>query len=528
MHENYAEEIQKTIKISANGNNSSSAGNHTITVLNDGIDIDGNSVLFSNIRNNNGNSLNVNNIEEGTYSINNGDFSLSFYMPSGAKLSHLNEALNNLSFDIVHKNYNVTYNATLSLEKANDSDNFLLSSTHSLYADENGMWVNNYNKVSWSSMGVNDSNIVGKTIEFKDNQSGVSLKIRCNDPNSDLHSLIYSINNGSLDIVKDLPRRVVCVGWDYTVGKVKVNVGGNYFRFGEQLMDDMGLSESDKLSVNMKYNIVGTSLNDLHCVVEGGGKTLTIGPKSPTAIAYYMNEIRTGGSTSIEFKYGTDSIMPIYIQVGPADRATVTETEIFDAIKEINDKIPLSCNNLNAYRDSKFTIAPANFDDNIIDNVVFNEIKKQENKDESVQENEDENTVQNIPTTHIWIQAGAESHDGMYINIDRMNAKILGIDKINVTSQKGADRAMDIISIALQKISTNRSRIGAQQNRLEHTIRNEDNIIENLSASESKIRDTDMADEMVKFSNLNILEQCGQSMLAQVNQNRQEVLRLLQ
>ena len=128
----------------------------------------------------------------------------------------------------------------------------------------------------------------------------------------------------------------------------------------------------------------------------------------------------------------------------------------------------------------------------------------------------------------LWIQAGAESHDGMYIYIDEMNPKALGINSIDVTSETGADKAMNIISFALKHVSINRSRIGAQQNRLEHTIRNEENIVENLTSSESKIRDTDMADEMLLFSNLNILEQVGQSMLAQANQNRQEVLKLLQ
>ena len=87
---------------------------------------------------------------------------------------------------------------------------------------------------------------------------------------------------------------------------------------------------------------------------------------------------------------------------------------------------------------------------------------------------------------------------------------------------------IDIVAEALQKVSAQRSSLGAIQNRLEHTINNLDNIVENTTAAESAIRDTDMATEMVRYSNNNILAQAGQSMLAQANQATQGVLSLLQ
>ncbi|MDD6201580.1 MAG: flagellin [Lachnospiraceae bacterium] len=86
---------------------------------------------------------------------------------------------------------------------------------------------------------------------------------------------------------------------------------------------------------------------------------------------------------------------------------------------------------------------------------------------------------------------------------------------------------MDAVKEALQKVTANRSKIGAQQNRLEHTIANEENVVENTSAAESRIRDTDMAKEMVQYSNINILEQVGHAMMAQANQSNQGVLTLL-
>jgi flagellin len=98
---------------------------------------------------------------------------------------------------------------------------------------------------------------------------------------------------------------------------------------------------------------------------------------------------------------------------------------------------------------------------------------------------------------------------------------------ISVKTKSAARAAMDNIGAAIKLISARRSELGAVQNRLEHTIKNLDNVIENTTAAESQIRDTDMASEMVKYSNNNILQQAGQSMLAQANQSNQGVLSLL-
>ncbi len=97
-----------------------------------------------------------------------------------------------------------------------------------------------------------------------------------------------------------------------------------------------------------------------------------------------------------------------------------------------------------------------------------------------------------------------------------------------VTDQSSAKTLIDNVKNAIQQVSDTRSKFGAMQNRLEHTIDNLDNVVENVTAAESRIRDTDMADEMVKYSKNNILTQAGQSMLAQANQSTQGVLSLLQ
>lgn len=128
------------------------------------------------------------------------------------------------------------------------------------------------------------------------------------------------------------------------------------------------------------------------------------------------------------------------------------------------------------------------------------------------------------------LQIGANEDQTMSFNIDNMSAKALGVDgnKVDLSSQAGAQKATTTIDEAIKKVSSARGRMGAIQNRLEHTISNLDTAAENTQTAESRIRDTDMADEMVEYSKNNILAQAGQSMLAQANQSTQGVLSLLQ
>ena len=130
----------------------------------------------------------------------------------------------------------------------------------------------------------------------------------------------------------------------------------------------------------------------------------------------------------------------------------------------------------------------------------------------------------------LHVGADATSNNKIELNLDAMSAKGLGVNGIRVdgATSDNADAAIETIKEAIQKVSTQRSALGAVQNRLEHTISNLDNVVENTTSAESAIRDTDMATEMVEYSKNNILSQAGQSMLSQANQQTQGVLSLLQ
>lgn len=132
-------------------------------------------------------------------------------------------------------------------------------------------------------------------------------------------------------------------------------------------------------------------------------------------------------------------------------------------------------------------------------------------------------------TTALNLQVGANGSQNISFNISAMDASALSITGVSasVSAYSLATNQISTIDAALTKVSQQRSMMGAMQNRLEHTIANADNTSENLQAAESRIRDVDMAKEMVKYSKDNILQQAAQSMLAQANQSTQGVLSLL-
>lgn len=159
-----------------------------------------------------------------------------------------------------------------------------------------------------------------------------------------------------------------------------------------------------------------------------------------------------------------------------------------------------------------------------------------------------------IPGSHeeplqVALQVGADTGNQMILKMATISSHALGIDNIDVrggyvydrqvvrtatgehrtltVQVSGADQAIKAFGKAKDKVSAERSRLGAYQNRLEHTVKNLDNVVENTTASESRIRDTDMAREMVLYSNRNILLQSGQAMLSQANQSSQGILSLL-
>jgi flagellin len=140
------------------------------------------------------------------------------------------------------------------------------------------------------------------------------------------------------------------------------------------------------------------------------------------------------------------------------------------------------------------------------------------------------NVAMTVSAGSLTLQIGdtADKFNQLDVNLQDVHVKALGIDTINIASQNGAQTAMDSIKQAINTVSSVRGTLGASQNRLEHTINNLSVMQENIQDAESTIRDTDVADEMMKYTKNSILVQSAQAMLAQANQQPQGVLQLLQ
>ena len=130
-------------------------------------------------------------------------------------------------------------------------------------------------------------------------------------------------------------------------------------------------------------------------------------------------------------------------------------------------------------------------------------------------------------TSNITVQIGPTSGETLEITAAKMDAASLGVSAISVSTVSDSNAAITAINKAINTVSTHRAKLGASQNRLEHTINNLKTTNENMTAAESRIRDTDMAKEMAAFTKNNILNQAAQSMLSQANQQPQGVLSLL-
>ena len=234
------------------------------------------------------------------------------------------------------------------------------------------------------------------------------------------------------------------------------------------------------------------------------------------------------GKSDVSFKVGSKTYS---ITVEAGDDADKIGGKIKDALNnnKYSDKVGGDYTATNA--GAKITLTAAK--NGVI--AADDKLSATANKDVTVKSS-------GILTLDLHVGADSTADNQISVDIKQMSADVLGLKTgkssttaaendtllVNGSNDDNARKAIDTIASALQEVSKQRSALGAAQNRLEHTIANLDNVVENTTSAESSIRDTDMATEMVKYSNNNILAQAGQAMLAQANQSNQGVLSLLQ
>ena len=191
-------------------------------------------------------------------------------------------------------------------------------------------------------------------------------------------------------------------------------------------------------------------------------------------------------------------------------------TEVHDMLQRMNTIANQSANGTNTTVDRQYL------------NQEFKALQSEINRVASTTTFNEQNLLDGSFTGKS-LQVGAENGQYITLKINAMSASGIGVGsaQAGIGTQASAADAITAVKTALASVSSQRADLGAVQNRLEHTINNLDNVVENTTAAESQIRDTDMATEMVAYSNNNILAQAGTSMLAQANQANQSVLSIL-
>ncbi|MGN0168508.1 MAG: flagellin [Acetatifactor sp.] len=263
--------------------------------------------------------------------------------------------------------------------------------------------------------------------------------------------------------------------------------------------------DSDKAAANAGNTFA--SLDDLQKLLGDDYQVTVSATRENTYTSYAFPDGKDKDSTT-----GDDTVAGTPVKQMEASGALTASTDALDELEVADFTFALSdVTHTSDTEDTALTVGTA------LKGITLNIARKA--------------SVEMSDTMTLSLHVGADSTEENKISVDieSMNAKGLGIDglKVDGKDSKNADNAIDTIAAAIQKVSTQRSALGAVQNRLEHTINNLDNVVENTTSAESAIRDTDMASEMVKYSNNNILSQAGQAMLAQANQSNQGVLSLL-
>ena len=294
-------------------------------------------------------------------------------------------------------------------------------------------------------------------------------------------SATFKVAAGALDAGKS----VTIGGKDYTIGATVAEA--------KKIADDKKTTNGAKVTVNgVEYTSDGTNLKD--------AKNNVLDTSKIKAGDIVSDGTKTLTASDIDTATGVDKSNSSVISAAQAVKLMTTELTAANNIGTTKNAATVTAGTYASDTGVEFTINKGTAE--VAEKLSFS----------------------------LHVGSDADMTNKITVGIETMNSSYLGIKGLNVNDDSGiaATYAVDAISDALQKVSDQRSSLGAVQNRLEHTIDNLDNVVENTTSAESRIRDTDMAKEMVNYSKNNILAQAGQSMLAQANQSNQGVLSLLQ
>lgn len=532
-------------------------GNYTVLATEaQGISINGTTIAWSEVKDTTGNAIDTNAIAEGTYHFEYNGLTFSFDTDVNATISDLISAIDGTEFQIGQKNIsqNALTVSSITVTPGSKTDELFsgnpLGSGKTLYieADNDGISIKPnsysaaYTKMTWAQMGIDDwNNAGGKSFTFSDSVSGVSFTGKIAD-DSNKDEVINSLN--AVNFKWDYIDRDTSSNSSLKLNGIKVPTDGgvitnklsdvklsdiSYFQYGgtNDFYATMGYDSPSEIisGVTISLSLAENSSGDLalKIISAKGNENIMSLNSSKTS------ELSQNGYTLSVFGAFNNASETYHINTPGITNATAKKNQLRNYIGQEIATVTLPSPykySINPKQVTRTEYFLSSYSTNEGKTVTPSPTPQPPDSTPDIPNQPAQDT--NSSKKHsLWIQSGCEAGDGMFLEIDYMNTTLLGIHDLDVATSDTATLAMDAVKEALQKVTANRSKIGAQQNRLEHTIANEENVVENTSAAESRIRDTDMTKEMVQYSNINILEQVGHAMMAQANQSNQGVLTLL-
>lgn len=511
------------------------------------IQIDDYTYSWSDILGEDGSPLNKANPQEGLYSLAHKGSQIGFYVVSGdtfddvidnlkasgagSKSSWESKIDSTQNIKAVYDLQRITTSIAITNSKKDNVD-----SPSIIHADTTGIWLNNNAAVAWGDLDFNPPfyNGSSKGVDFTTGKgigSDTKVTFKCMDTDiaftftiseeASMEEVIAGLNNVNMPAVINSPA-LAQVTLDHPGVMTTAAISSTNLSFETQ-RDSLGL-DFDSLTAaaaSLSYTVSPPGYQ-INC----GGSTFELDTTGINAIdAFFRNG--SGNTLNLHFQSGSsDSIYVSFTRNNTGDSSrpksvdypsdpTGYQTAIDNYVAGmINDFQTQFANTTLSIQSTGASMSVGNIYENSIlsGNTATSFIYGVKPKEEDP----------------LIIQSGANANQDIKLYVGKINTINLGIFQNNISSRAAAQASITSIQKAIDLVSSNRSGVGAYQNRLEHAIGNADNISENLQSSESRLRDTDMAEEMVRYSKSNILEQVTQSMLAQANQSAQGVLSLLQ
>lgn len=571
---------ERTIDVSVKGKPTDTTATtyNVVSDVTNGVTIGTSTYAWADIKSSSGTSLGDAKIQQETYTFTHNGMTVDINVSEGQTLDNISAKLNGLNWSSTEKmvsrelavdNLKVVPNKKL----ATYTDmNPTIPARNYIYADETGLRINNGNTKSWNDLGIDLDNLVAGKYTFKDASSEAEFTFDIKD-GATKSGLIAGLNNTQITSTTSYDVNLIAcataVNSDCKL--LPMQTGSN---FGDRFTGSFSKTDVNNLSVITKggyqeYFRFTNENGKFGLKYVGGSANGPFNLNTTKDIFFKLSNDSEARLRGIDYNNSSSASdwtsNPVVFEHGDSKIYFYLSNNGTGSIKSFNDLVTDSCGNgvdtgtllsfgssssvtpaheINVYTQGTYgvnSIADGNVG-KVTKEITVLEQQILSDKDTYQEEvtnpqppivNPQPPVVNptnpdNYANEGIWIQSGAEAGQGMFLEIDKMNTDILGIKDLDVSTIDGANKALDAVSGALEKVSANRSKIGAQQNRLEHTIANENNVVENTTAAESRIRDADMAKEMVEFSKNMILDNVGQAMLAQANKSNEGVLSLLQ